>query len=135
MVLPVSTTRRAGWGTSSPGEGFAEATLGLGDSVVVVLRQLEGEDGLPELRWRLREAVLAGARTVVVDAAGVQDLSSGMISALLTTHRLCRVRGGGVQLLDCERNVLELLERTSLWRVFGVRQTTSGAPLATSGAH
>ena len=96
------------------------------DRVVVVLHQLQAEDQLSELRWRLRGAVLAGARTVVVDATGLPELSSGMLSALLTTHRMCRVRGGGVELMGCERAVLELLDRTSLWRVFGVRVTDGG---------
>ncbi|RKS75566.1 anti-anti-sigma factor [Motilibacter peucedani] len=92
-----------------------------------MLRQLPLDDEVPELRWRLREAVLGGARTVVVDMRGVQRLSSGMMSALLTTHRLCRVRGGHVELVDCERPVVELLYRTALWRVFPLRLRSESA--------
>jgi anti-anti-sigma regulatory factor len=113
-MLVVSTT----WQVQNPSFA-ADDAVGRDDRAVLVLRQLRSKDELPELRWRLRDAVLGGARTVVVDAAGVPDLSSGMISALLTTHRLCRLRGGRVELLNCERGVIELLERTSLWRVFG----------------
>lgn len=89
---------------------------------VVALADLDLSSGTAPLRWELREAVLAGARNVVVDLHGVTSLSSAAVSALLNAHRMCRSRGGTVELVGCERQVLELLHRTGLWRVFTVAE-------------
>jgi anti-anti-sigma factor len=88
------------------------------DIAVLVLADLDSGDALSALRWQLREAVLAGARDVVVDVTGVHALSAGAVSSLLTTHRLCRSRGGRVSLAGCNRPVMELLHRTGLRHVF-----------------
>jgi anti-anti-sigma factor len=75
------------------------------------------EDGLADLRWLLHDALLAGARRVVVDLDDVQQLSSSAVASLLSAHRTCRARGGGVVLRGANRRTEELLCRTGLWRV------------------
>ena len=90
----------------------------LADIAVLVYADLDSGDVLSALRWQLHEEVLAGARNVVVDLTGVQSLSAAAVSSLLTTHRLCRTRGGRVSLAGCDRPVLELLHRTGLRYVF-----------------
>jgi anti-anti-sigma factor len=89
---------------------------------VVVAGCMDPRDQVPELRWQLCDAALKGARSIVVDMAGVEELSSAMASTLLTSYRLCRVRGGQLELVNCERDVVELLAHTSLWRIFGVAE-------------
>ncbi|WP_331272065.1 STAS domain-containing protein [Motilibacter aurantiacus] len=101
-------------------------TSSANDTVTVVLSELDPADGLSQLRWELRDAVLSGARTVVVDVRDVPTLSSDVVSSLLGVHRLCRVRGGRVELVGCEPGVVELLYRTGLWRVFHVRDRQGG---------
>ena len=97
----------------------------------VALADLQAEPGarapVPEL-----DVLLAGAHTLVVDLAEVQALSSSAVSCLLNAHRLCRTRGGGVQLENCGRAVLETLQRTSLSRVFVVHGPPGGAAGARS---
>jgi len=77
-------------------------------------------DGVAQLRWRLLEAVGAGARRVVVDLSAVSQLSSTAVAALLGVHRVCRARGGAVVLRGPTRSTLNLLYRTGLWRVMQV---------------
>lgn len=89
---------------------------------LVVVGRMDLRDQGPELRWQLCDAALRGARSIVVDMAGVEELSSAMASTLLTSYRLCRVRGGRLELVNCERDVVELLAHTSLWRIFGVAE-------------
>lgn len=91
---------------------------GPGADAVVRPGELGGPDGVAALRWALRTAVVSGARTVTVDMTDVPELSSTAVASLLNTHRLLRVRGGGVQLVNCGPAVLSLLHRTALWRVF-----------------
>lgn len=81
-------------------------------------------NGLPELRWELRNLLLDGARNVVVDLARVEHLSSGALATLLTTHRACRARGGGVLIRNPNRRTLDLLRHTGLRRVFGVEHAS-----------
>jgi anti-anti-sigma factor len=89
--------------------GDAEVLLSVTDAML--------EDGLADLRWMLHDALLAGARRVVVDLDDVQQLSSSAVASLLSAHRTCRARGGGVVLRGANRRTEELLCRTGLWRV------------------
>ena len=98
------------------------------DTAVVIFADLDSGDVLSALRWQLHEAVLAGARNVVVDVTGVQALSAAAVSSLLTTHRLCRIRGGRVALAGCDRPVLELLHRTGLRYVFEASPEPAAQP-------
>ncbi|MBN1091209.1 STAS domain-containing protein [Blastococcus sp. TML/M2B] len=74
-------------------------------------------DGLADVRWLLHDALLAGARRLVVDLSGVQHLSSTAVASFLWAHRICRARGGTVVLRGANRRTLDLLRRTGLWRV------------------
>jgi anti-anti-sigma factor len=74
-------------------------------------------DGLADVRWLLHDALLAGARHLVVDLSRVQNLSSTAVASFLSAHRTCRARGGAVVLRGANRRTLDLLHRTGLWRV------------------
>jgi anti-sigma B factor antagonist len=88
-----------------------------GEVVTVVLDDALLVDGLADVRWLLHDALLAGARRLVVDLSGVQDLSSSAIASFLWAHRTCRARGGAVVLRGANRRTEDLLHRTGLWRV------------------
>ncbi|MGY1780632.1 STAS domain-containing protein [Geodermatophilus sp. SYSU D01036] len=88
-----------------------------GDEVVVVLTPALVADGLADVRWLLYDALLGGARTVVVDLARVPHLDSPLLATLLGTHRVCRARGGAVVLRGAGRRTRDVLARTGLWRV------------------
>jgi anti-anti-sigma factor len=84
-------------------------------------------DGLADVRWLLHDALLAGARRLVVDLAGVQQLSSSAVASFLWAHRTCRARGGAVVLRGANRRTQDLLHRTGLWRVIEVEDASTGA--------
>ena len=88
-----------------------------GDEVTVRLTDDLLADGLADVRWLLRDALLSGARRVVVDLEGVEQLSSPAVASFLSAHRTCRSRGGGVVLRSANRRTLDLLHRTGLWLV------------------
>ena len=88
-----------------------------GDEVTIHLDDALFADGLADVRWLLHDALLAGARRLVVDLARVQHLSSTAVASLLWAHRICRSRGGAVVLRGANRRTLGLLHRTGLERV------------------
>ncbi|SDY67626.1 anti-anti-sigma factor [Modestobacter sp. DSM 44400] len=85
--------------------------------VVIRLTEALLADGLADLRWLLHDALLAGARRLVVDLTDVRQLSSSAVASLLWAHRTCRARGGAVVLRGVNRRTEGLLHRTGLWRV------------------
>ena len=87
------------------------------DRVTVRLDDVQLTDGLADLRWLLHDALLAGARCLIVDVSGVRALSSSAVACLLWAHRTCRARGGAVVLRGADRRTEALLHRTGLWRV------------------
>jgi anti-anti-sigma factor len=87
------------------------------DEVVVDLREDVLADGLAETRWLLHDALLAGARRIVVDLGAAGHLSSAALASFLWAHRICRARGGGVVLRGADRRTRDMLSRTGLWRV------------------
>ncbi|MGY1742614.1 MULTISPECIES: STAS domain-containing protein [unclassified Blastococcus] len=91
------------------------------DEVVVALDEALLADGLADARWLLRDALLAGARRIVVDLGGVQHLASPALASFLWAHRTCRARGGGVVLRNADRRTRDMLLRTGLWRVLQVQ--------------
>lgn len=88
-----------------------------GDEVTIHLDDALLADGLADVRWLLHDALLAGARRLVVDLTRVQHLSSTAVASFLWAHRICRARGGTVVLRGANRRTLDLLHRTGLWRV------------------
>jgi anti-anti-sigma factor len=87
------------------------------DRVTIRLSDDLLSDGLADVRWLLHDALLAGARELVVDLSDVQQLSSPAVASFLSAHRTCRARGGTVVLRGANRRTLDLLHRTGLWRV------------------
>ena len=87
------------------------------DVVTIHLDDAVLADGLADVRWLLHDALLAGARQLVVDLSGVQHLSSSAVASFLSAHRTCRARGGAVVLRGANRRTQDLLHRTGLWRV------------------
>src|SRR5690606_22586972 len=99
----------------------------LHDEAVVTLTEADVAEGTAELRWQLRDLVLSGVRRIVVDVAAIDRLPSTTLAALLSAHRACRARGGGVRIRNPNRATLDLLRHTGLHRVFAVEP----APAAT----
>jgi anti-anti-sigma factor len=87
------------------------------DEVIIRLEDTFLREGLADVRRLLHDALLAGARRLVVDVSGVQQLASPAVASLLSAHRTCRARGGSVVLRGANRRTLDLLRRTGLWRV------------------
>jgi anti-anti-sigma factor len=88
-----------------------------GDEVTIRLTDDLLAEGLADVRWLLHDALLAGARRLVIDLSGVEQLSSTAVASFLFAHRTCRARGGAVVLRSANPRTLDLLHRTGLWRV------------------
>jgi anti-anti-sigma factor len=102
----------------------ADSTLDTdGDRVTVRLTDELLAEGVADIRWLLHDALLAGARHLVVDLREVQQLSSPAVASFLSAHRTCRARGGAVVLRGVNRRTLDLLHRTGLWRVLELEST------------
>ena len=106
--------------TSAPAPSRTDVvTIHLDDAVLA--------DGLADVRWLLHDALLAGARQLVVDLTGVQHLSSSAVASFLSAHRTCRARGGAVVLRGANRRTEDLLHRTGLWRVMVLEPARAAA--------
>ncbi|TFV64021.1 UNVERIFIED_ORG: anti-sigma factor antagonist [Bacillus sp. AZ43] len=90
------------------------------DRVTIRLTDELLADGLADVRWLLHDALLAGARELVVDLRGVHALSSSAVASFLSAHRTCRARGGSVVLRGADRRALDVLHRTGLWHVLTI---------------
>ena len=88
-----------------------------GETVTVRLDDALLADGLADVRWLLHDALLSGARCLVLDLSSVRLLSSSAVACFLSAHRTCRARGGAVVLRGANRRTEDLLRRTGLWRV------------------
>jgi anti-anti-sigma factor len=96
-----------------------------GDEAVIRLDDEMLADGVADIRWLLHDALLAGARRVVVDLSEVEHLASPAVASFLSAHRTCRARGGGVVLRGANRRTVDLLHRTGLWYVLDLE---AGSP-------
>ncbi len=88
-----------------------------GDEVTIRLSDELLAEGLADVRWLLHDALLVGARRLVVDLSKVTVLSSTAVASFLWAHRTCRARGGAVVLRGPNRRTEDLLLRTGLWHV------------------
>jgi len=95
------------------------------DEVLIELDDALFADGVADVRWLLHDALLAGARRLVVDLSGVQHLSSTAVASFLWAHRICRARGGAVVLRGANRRTEDLLHRTGLWRVLQIEHSSA----------
>ena len=100
-------------------EAADEACIRLSEDLLV--------DGLADARWLLHDALLAGARRIVIDLGDVGPLSSAALACFLWAHRTCRARGGGVVLRGADRRTLAMLGRTGLQRVLAVQTADARA--------
>ena len=96
------------------------------DEVVVPLTTALLADGLADARWLLHDALLAGARRIVVDLSRVPRLASPALASFLWAHRICRARGGALVLRGADRRTRDMLHRTGLWRVLQVQNRSGG---------
>jgi len=95
------------------------------DHVVVALSEQDLRGDLSDLRWRLDDRVLEGARTLTVDLSRLDRLSSATIAVLLRAKRCCRVRGGRLVLRQPSTNAVRTLRRTGLADIFDIEPARS----------
>lgn len=115
--------------THPPGETY------LPNWALVVLTEATVADGTAELRWELHDLLLSGVRNIVVDVSRIDELSSTILATLLSTHRACRARGGGVTIRQPNSRTLDLLHHTGLHRVFQLDASGSDKGKHSRSAH
>lgn len=99
-----------------------------GDAVVVTLRDTEVPRALADLRWRLNTLLGHGPATLVIDVAGVRQISSATIAVLLQVKRRCRARGVDLVVREPSRRSVDMLHRTGLLSAL-VIESADGARL------
>jgi anti-anti-sigma regulatory factor len=77
-------------------------------------------DAILALRAAVRDVLLSGGRTVIVDVGPLDRLPASLLSALLWAYRRCAARGGRIVLRNPQRAGLEQLRRTGLEHLFAV---------------
>jgi anti-sigma B factor antagonist len=85
------------------------AVVGLGGTIMLQYAEA--------VREQLRAVVLGGARRILVDLAGVREIDSRGLGALVSLVRLAQERGGAVRFFDASPDVYALFELTRLHRV------------------
>lgn len=114
--------------TSSPTiDSTLEEARAVEDEWVVRLSDAVVGDGLADTRWLLHEALLSGARRIVVDLTRVPKVASPALASFLTAHRILRARGGALALRGADRRTEEMLRRTGLQHVLDVQPGHRGA--------
>ena len=87
-----------------PDASIVDKPLGLRSHLFSVRGNVELETAR-ELELQLRDVVLGGKRTVVVDLTEIAELSPGLIGALIRTQRSLNWRNGRL-LLACESEAI-----------------------------
>jgi anti-sigma B factor antagonist len=85
------------------------AVVGLGGTIALQYAEA--------VREQLRAVVLGGARRILVDLAGVREIDSRGLGALVSLVRLAQERGGAVRFFGASPDVYALFELTRLHRV------------------
>jgi anti-sigma B factor antagonist len=81
----------------------------------------------PELRDRLREAVVDGSPTVAVDLTEVTFIDSTALGVLIETKKLCDGEGRTMRIAVSEPRILKVFEITGLTELFDIRPTRDQA--------
>src|SRR5690348_4330233 len=97
---------------------------------VVVLDEAMLASGFILLRSGVAAVLQAGARTLVVDVSGLDQLSSSTVSALLSAQRRCHNGGGSILLRGVTRRTRKTLRRTGLWQVLQIESPVHLHPSA-----
>ncbi|MEU2349133.1 STAS domain-containing protein [Modestobacter sp. NPDC049651] len=118
MTATADAGRLLRWDRHAASAADGEVVVRLDDDLLA--------DGLADVRWLLHDALLAGARRLVVDVTGVAQLASPVVASLLWAHRTCRARGGAVVLRGANRRTEDMLRRTGLRRVLQVEPGRGG---------
>lgn len=106
----------------APHVEIVAANVAAGPRVVVPLVDRGLTETLTELDRRLDVVLAQGPRTLVVDMAAVEHISSTTIAALLWVRRRCTPRSTGVLLRRPSRHCLDELGRVGLLGSFAVEQ-------------
>lgn len=76
---------------------------------------------------KMRELADGGSRRILLNMAGVTDIDSSGIGALLAAYRTVTTAGGEMKLLNVSRRVQHLLQTTRLSAVFETFEDESSA--------
>lgn len=91
-----------------------------GGATVVVLRGALNAASAPDLRSRLEESRLGGARVFVVDLSDVPFIDSAGVATLVALFKRVRFAQGDIRLAGPQPRVDRLLRLLRLERVFAI---------------
>jgi anti-anti-sigma regulatory factor len=98
-ALPFGTIR-----VVPPDATIVDEPVGLRSHRFTILGTVDIDDAR-ELEHRLRDVVLGGKRTVIVELSRVDDLSSSLVGVLIRTQRSLNWRNGRL-LIACESEAI-----------------------------
>ncbi|HEY3297451.1 MAG TPA: STAS domain-containing protein [Armatimonadota bacterium] len=101
----------------------ARLQTSISDSSGVSVIRIAGEVDIytaPDFKSTLDEAIIAGARDLVVDMAEVTYMDSSGFGTLLSATKRLKPEGGSISLAKCNDAIERMLRITRLDSIFGI---------------
>lgn len=74
----------------------------------------------PEFKSAIGQAILSGAKDIIIDLADVDYMDSSGFGSLLGATKRVRPKGGSINLFGCSEAIERMLKITRLDTIFGI---------------
>ena len=104
-----------------------QTRLKSGITILDVSGPLKLGDAEETFRTFVEDAMTAGADKLVINLAGVSEMDSSGIGALVRVHSSCKQRGGACRLFGLQKRVLQTLKMVRLYTLLDIVEDETAA--------